>query len=92
MVCDTSNFRIHVFDLNGKFVGKYGSEGSNLGEFKSTQSLAVLSNSRIVVCDRNNNRIQILWKEVPDHTLKKTTLLWIANMNCCKADSKQLFF
>ena len=58
MVCDTSNFRIQVFELNGKFVGKYGSEGSNLEEIKAPQSLAVLSNSRI--CDRNNNRIQIL--------------------------------
>ena len=24
MVSDTSNFRIQVFDLNGKLVGKYG--------------------------------------------------------------------
>ena len=38
----------NYFELNGKFVGKYGSEGSNLGEFKAPQSLAVLSNSRIV--------------------------------------------
>ena len=50
----------NYFELNGKFVGKYGSEGSNLGEFKAPQSLAVLSNSRIVVCDRNNNGIQTL--------------------------------
>ena len=59
MVCDTGNNRIQVFQLNGNFVGKFGTSGSNLGEFKSPWSVAVLSNGRIVVCDVNNYRVQI---------------------------------
>jgi len=60
MVCDSGNNRIQVFELNGKFVGKFGTKGSNLGEFNRPRSVAVLSNGRIVVCDWNNHRIQIL--------------------------------
>ena len=60
MVCDLGNHRIQVFQLNGKFVGKFGTGGSNLGEFSSPMSLAVLSNGRIVVSESHNHRIQIL--------------------------------
>ena len=60
MVCDSGNNRIQVFQLNGKFVGKFGTKGSNLGDFNSPDSLAVLSNGRIVVSDVLNHRIQIL--------------------------------
>ena len=59
MVCDSRNDRIQVFELNGKFVGKFGTNGSKLGEFNSPLSVAVLSNGRIVVSDYNYNRIQI---------------------------------
>ena len=55
MVCDSRNDRIQVFELNGKF----GTNGSKLGEFNSPLSIAVLSNGRIVVSDYNYNRIQI---------------------------------
>ena len=60
MVCDELNHRIQVFELNGKFFGKFGKKGANLGEFSYPTSLAVLSNGQIVVCDTLNHRIQIL--------------------------------
>ena len=60
MVCDAGNPRIKVFELNGKFVATFGTKGSNLGEFDSPMSVAVVSNGRIVVCDCVNYRIQIL--------------------------------
>ena len=59
LVCDEDSHRIQVFELDGKFVGKFGTNGSKLGQFKEPFSVAVLSNDRIVVCDKNNNRIQI---------------------------------
>ena len=59
MVCDSGNNRIQIFELNEKFVFKFGTEGSNLGEFKSPISEAVLSNGRIVVSDLSNHSIQI---------------------------------
>ena len=60
MACDSGNHRTQVFDLNGKFVGKFETTGSNSGEFKSPESLAVVSNGRIVVCDRVKNHIELL--------------------------------
>ena len=53
------NHRVQVFELNGKFVGKFGTKGSNLGEFSNPVSVANLSNGKIVVSDKENNRIQI---------------------------------
>ena len=55
MVCDSGNNRFHIFQVNGKFVGKFGTEGSNLGEFNSPVFVTVLSNGRIVVCDEGND-------------------------------------
>ena len=53
---------MQVFELSGKFVTKFGSEGSERGEFKCPVSTANLSDGRIVVCDFNNNRIQVFDK------------------------------
>ena len=30
MVCEEGNYRIQVFELNGKFVGKFGTEGNTI--------------------------------------------------------------
>ena len=59
MVCDGGNNRIQVFDLSGKFVAKFGTKGSGMGEFNLPVSPAVLSDGKIVVCEFNNSRIQI---------------------------------
>ena len=59
MVCDSYNHRVQVFKLSGKFVTKFGSEGSEKGEFEYPFSTANLCDGRIVVCDTNNNRIQV---------------------------------
>ena len=59
MVCDAGNNRVQVFELSEKFVTKFGSEGSERGEFDCPGSTASLSDGRIVVSDRNNHRIQV---------------------------------
>ena len=59
LVCDQGNNRIQVLELDGKFVGKFGTNGSKLGEFNNPISVAILSNDQIVVSEYNNNRIQI---------------------------------
>ena len=59
MFCDECNHRVQLFELNGKFVTKFGSEGGERGEFESPVSAANLSDGRIVVCDMDNNRIQV---------------------------------
>ena len=65
MVCDTGNNRIQVFKLNGKFVGKFGTNGSTIGELKSPWSVAVLSNDLIVVSDFGNDYIQMFELDAP---------------------------
>ena len=59
MICDRANHRVQVFELSGKFVTKFGSEGSGRGELKNPFSTAILSDGRIVVCEFHNNRIQV---------------------------------
>ena len=59
LVSDMDNHRIQVFEVNGAFVGKFGTGGSKLGDFNVPFSVAVLSNNQIVVCECGNHRIQI---------------------------------
>ena len=59
MVCDECNHRVQLFELSGKFVTKFGSEGSGRGEFNCPYSTANLSDGRIVVCELHNRRIQV---------------------------------
>ena len=40
MVCDSTNHRTKVFKLCGKFVTKFGSKGSERGEFMFPSSTA----------------------------------------------------
>ena len=59
-VCDRQNNRVQVFELDGKFIGKFGTKrGSKLGEFNRPLSVALLSNGQFVVSDQRNHRIQI---------------------------------
>ena len=59
MVCDAGNHRVQVFELNGKFISKFRTKGSGVGELTVPISTAVLSDGRIVVTDFLNHRIQI---------------------------------
>ena len=59
MVCDTKNNRIQVFEVNGKFLGKFGFKGNKIGQFNGPSSSAVFSDGRMVVTDFHNHRVQI---------------------------------
>ena len=59
IVCDRNNNRVQVFELNGKFVGKFRKRGSNLGEFNNPLLVALLGDGQIVVSEFENHRIQI---------------------------------
>jgi len=59
MVCDKLNHRVQVFELSGKFITKFGTKGSGIGEFNEPLSIAVLSDGRIAVSEFGNHRIQI---------------------------------
>ena len=56
-----SNNYILNYQLNGKFISRIGRQGSGELEFNNLYSLTIdESNGDIYICDRNNNRIQIL--------------------------------
>jgi tripartite motif-containing protein 71 len=57
-VVDASNRRIQVFDLNGNFRRKWGSYGSDDGQFDFPAGIDVYNNE-IYVVDTNNYRIQV---------------------------------
>ena len=59
MVCDAENHRVQVFDLNGRFIAKFGTKGNGKGKLNAPVSTAILSDGRIVVTDKWNHRIQI---------------------------------
>jgi hypothetical protein len=57
-VADRDNHRIQKFDSDGKFITKWGTYGSEEGEFDSPTGIAVDSLGYVYVADRFNHRIQ----------------------------------
>jgi streptogramin lyase len=54
-----TNARIVKFSGNGKFIRTWGKKGSGPGEIDIPHAIAMDSQGRLFVGDRNNNRIQI---------------------------------
>jgi sugar lactone lactonase YvrE len=58
-----TNARIVKFSRDGKFIKTWGKKGSGPGELDIPHALAMDSQGRLFVGDRNNNRIQIFDQE-----------------------------
>ena len=58
-----TNERIVKFDKNGKYIKEWGHPGSGPGAFSSLHSLAMDSQGRLFVANRDNNRIDIFDQE-----------------------------
>ena len=58
-VSDYEGNCIKVFREQGDFLYQFGREGTGDGEFDCPAGLAVDKSDRLVVCDSNNNRIQL---------------------------------
>ena len=59
IVADCGNNRIQMFQEDGTFLRAFGCWGSQDGEFKGLEGVAVMPNGNILVCDRENHRVQI---------------------------------
>jgi hypothetical protein len=58
-VADTGNYRIQKFTPGGLFLNKWGSFGSDSGQFDGPTGLALSPNGNIYVADTINQRIQV---------------------------------
>ena len=56
---DTGNARIMKFDKDGAFIGTWGRKGMGPGEFDTIHTIALDSQGRLFVGDRQSNRVQI---------------------------------
>lgn len=59
VLADTGNDRIQVFDANGNFILKFGSEGTGQGEFDMPSGVDIDPDSNIYVADTANDRVQV---------------------------------
>jgi DNA-binding beta-propeller fold protein YncE len=57
-VVDNDNNRIQKFDSNGKYITRWGFEGSDNQQFSGPHGISVDLNDNVYVTDYNNNRIQ----------------------------------
>jgi len=57
-VTDAGNRRIQKFHSSGKFLAKWGREGSAHGEFRGPVGIAADSSGNVFVADTANHRIQ----------------------------------
>jgi NHL repeat-containing protein len=53
------NARVHHFDVHGNLIGSWGEPGAGPGQFHLPHSVAVAPDSRVLVADRENERIQV---------------------------------
>lgn len=57
------NARVHRFTADGKFVQSWGEPGTGPGQFNLPHSLWVIPDGRVMVADRENDRIQFFSPE-----------------------------
>lgn len=58
-VSDSKLNQIFVFDMNGKFLGRFGGPGNDPGQFSYPGALLVDKQGRLLVADTINARIQV---------------------------------
>lgn len=58
-VADGGNFRVVKYSKDGDFLGHFGTKGTEKGQFNFPHALIVDENDRLLVADRENQRIQI---------------------------------
>ena len=58
-VAETINHRVQVFDSNGRFQRKWGSEGSGNGQFDRPRYVAVDGAWNVYVSESGNHRVQV---------------------------------
>ena len=63
VVSDRDNHRVQLLDLYGTHLHTYGSKGRGDGQLVAPCGVAADPTGRIIVCDRDNNRVVSFWRE-----------------------------
>lgn len=66
-----ANARIHRFSANGELLRSWGEPGSRAGEFHVPHCLVVTADERLLVADRENDRVQVF--SLAGHFLEEWT-------------------
>jgi len=86
------NARVHHFSPDGRLIRSWGEPGTGQGQFKISHGICVAPDGRVLVCDRENDRIQVFtpdgsflaeWTDVqrPTHlVLGPDGLLYVAEL------------
>ncbi len=57
------NSRVHRLDKAGNHILSWGEPGSDHGQFSLPHNIAMLGTDRVIVCDRENHRVQVFTTE-----------------------------
>ena len=58
-VSDSDNHRIQILTANGNFISKFGTKGSEDGEFKYPRGICLDQEGRVFVADQGNFRVSV---------------------------------
>ena len=53
------NSCVHRFTANGEYISSFGTPGNGPGQFRVPHSVRVAKDGRVLVCDRENDRVQV---------------------------------
>ncbi|MFW6174371.1 MAG: peptidyl-alpha-hydroxyglycine alpha-amidating lyase family protein [Chloroflexota bacterium] len=53
------NSRVHRYDGDGKHIMSWGEPGTDPGQFSLPHNIALLDDDHVIVCDRENHRVQV---------------------------------
>ncbi len=56
------NSRVHRYDKNGNHITSWGEPGTDEGQFSLPHNLAMFGDDGVIVCDRENHRVQVFSK------------------------------
>ncbi len=62
-ISDTTNFRVSIFDLEGKYIGKFGKLGRKPGQFVRPKGIEIDRDGTIYVVDASFQNVQVFNKE-----------------------------